>query len=111
MTVFNSVRLISLCTKTFSLLFFIFGIIAIEPNYLAFSFKGKNVSCNSIQEPTVMAYNQCAACKVFKSFLKCPHCIHIKIISRFIKKKNVCSVLKRSEEHTSELQSLRHLVC
>jgi hypothetical protein len=58
----------------------IFGEIAVKPVHVAFSFKGKDMCCDPVKEPSVMADNNSAAPEVFQRPLKDAQGIYIKFI-------------------------------
>jgi hypothetical protein len=70
LAILDSVRLVSGCTETRFPVCFIFGIIPIKPDDLAVPLKGKDMSGDPVKKPSVVAYHDSAAGKVFKSLLK-----------------------------------------
>ena len=57
---------------------------------------------NPVQEPSVMAYNQCAAGKIFQSFFQGTNSLHIQIIGRFVKHQNIARLF----EHHAKIQTV-----
>src|SRR4051812_3952907 len=65
-SVFDPMRLIGIDTQSTFLIFFVFAVIAIEILDMRVTLESKNMGSDSIKKPSIMAYYDGAAGKVFK---------------------------------------------
>ena len=62
----------------------IFAVIAVEKLDLAFAFKGENMGCDTIQEPSIVADDDGASAKVQQAFFQRAEGFHIKVVRRLV---------------------------
>jgi len=84
-----AVGLVCSNTEAASTVFFVLREVPVEPDRLALSFKCKDVRRDAIQKPPVVSDYNGTPGKTQQGLLKCPECIHIKIVCRFIEQQNV----------------------
>jgi hypothetical protein len=68
----------------FTLPVFVVGVRAFVVNDFTFAFERKDVSADSVEEPTVVADNNSATCEVVETFLKSAESVDVDIIGRFV---------------------------
>ena len=72
----------------------IFGIAALEEEYLTVAFEGKNVGTDSVEEPAVVADNHSTTGKCFQTFLQGTEGVHVDIVGRLIEEQYVAFLLQ-----------------
>ena len=64
LSVFNAVRSFSISAEPCSTVGLVLLIVALKPDDLAVALKCEDMGRNSVEEPTIMAYHDGAACEV-----------------------------------------------
>lgn len=78
----------------FLLKLLIIGIGTFIKGHFAIAFKSKNMSCNTVEEPTVVTDNYSTTCKIFETLFKSTQGIDIDIVGRLIKEEHIALFLK-----------------
>jgi len=65
MVIFAPTRLVGFGAETVFAIGFVCGIVAVKPDYPAVTFKGENMSRDTIRKPAIMADDDRAAGKIF----------------------------------------------
>ena len=115
LAVFESLRLFS--AKTHLPVLFVFGIASLEEINLGVALEGENVCCDSVEEPAVVAYYHCTACKTVQAVLQSADSVDIHIVGRLVEQEHIAFILESegkvepvpftTGEHSAEL----FLVC
>lgn len=82
--------------------FNIFGPVALKPAHFGIVFVGKDVGADAVKEVAVMADYHNASCKGIDGFLQGAGCGNVKVVGRFVKKKDVSCFL----EHHSHVKAV-----
>ena len=83
-----------LITETALLVLLILRVCSLEEIHLGVTFECKDVCRDTVQEPSVVRNDYSASCKVLKSLLQCTDRVHIHIIGRLVKKKDVTFIFE-----------------
>ena len=85
-------------TEAFSLVHFVFRIVAIEEEHVAIAFKCKDMGANTVEEPAVVANHHSTACKRFQTFLKRTERVHVDVVGRFVEQQHVTLLLQSKRQ-------------
>jgi len=86
------------CTKSSLSISLVFRIVAVKPNNLAVAFKGKHMSRDPIEKPTIMRDHDRAPCEVLQRFFERAPCVHIQVVGRFVEQQNVRAFFQHLRE-------------
>jgi len=98
MSVFNPMRLISFRSQPFLSVFLVIRIIALKPDYLGIAFKSQDVCGDPVEEPAVMADNDCTTAKIFKRLFQGAQGVNVKVVSWFIEKQDISAIFQHSRQ-------------
>ena len=76
-------------TQSFALIFLILGVCTLVVKHLAITFEGKNVSANTVEKPTVVAYNHSTSGEIFQTFFKSAKGVHVNVVSGLVEQKHI----------------------
>ena len=89
MSILDSMRLIGCCSEPLPAIGFILGIIPVKPFDVTFAFKCKDVRCDSIQKPSVVANHHCATGEILQPGFKRTQGVYIEIVGRLVEQKDI----------------------
>ena len=70
--------------EAFGFVDFVVGVAAFEEEYFAIAFECEDVSADTVEEPAVVADNNGATCKCFKTLFESAKRIHVDVVGRFV---------------------------
>ena len=83
-----------LIAEAAGLVYLIVGVAAFEVEHFAVAFKGKDVSTDAVEDPTVVADHYRTASKGFKTFLKGAERIDVDVVGWLVEKQHVAFLLQ-----------------
>lgn len=72
-----------------SFVFFVVGVGAFVVDDLSVGFEGEDVGADAVEEPTVVADYDGAACKVVETFFECAEGVDVDVVGRFVEEEHV----------------------
>ena len=80
--------------QSLALVGFIFGVAALEEEYLAVALVGEDVGTDAVEEPSVVADDNGATGEGFETFLQGTQGVHVDVVGRFVKQQHVTFLLQ-----------------
>jgi len=73
---------------------FILREVAFKPTHLTVAFERKNVCCNAVKEPAVVANHYCTTRKLLKSIFQGTQGVDVEVVCWFVQQQNVSTALE-----------------
>src|SRR4051812_18400880 len=77
----------------------VFAVISIKVFHVAIPLEGEDMRCYAVEEPAVVADDDCAAGEILQGFFECPHGVYIEVIRGLVEKDDVAA----RSEHLGEM--------
>ena len=84
--------------ETTCFVYLVVGVAAFEVEHLAVALECKDMSTDTIEEPTVVTYYHCTSCERFQTFLQCTESVHVNVVRRLIEQQYVSLLLQCHSE-------------